>query len=223
MIPLRDHYPSGSFPLITRCLIAVNIVVFLYLFSLSEQQLDTFINSYALIPAVILSGNNLKSLITSMFLHSSFGHLFGNMLFLNIFGDNLEHRLGHLRFLIFYFISGLGAALAQIVISPSSLVPILGASGAIAGVMGGYLFFFPNHPIDILFSFGWVVRDATVPAWSMLFYWFFFQLISGLGSLALPQEGGIAYFAHLGGFLTGFLFAFVFKKRTTHHQRFSLI
>jgi len=183
--------------------------------------LAAFVNSYALIPAVLLSGKNLKSLITSMFLHSSFGHLFGNMLFLNIFGDNLEHRLGHFRFLIFYFVSGLGAALAQILISPSSLIPILGASGAIAGVMGGYLFFFPTHPIDILFSFGWIIRDATVPAWSMLFYWFFFQLISGLGSLALPQEAGIAYFAHLGGFLTGFLLAFFCSKKIAKRRNFN--
>jgi len=106
--------------------------------------LAAFVNSYALIPAVLLSGKNLKSLITSMFLHSSFGHLFGNMLFLNIFGDNLEHRLGHFRFLIFYFVSGLGAALAQILISPSSLIPILGASGAYCGVMGGYFVLFSD-------------------------------------------------------------------------------
>lgn len=213
MIPIRDHNPSGKFPFVTYFLIGVNIFVFLYMFFLPENQLENFIYSFALVPAFVKTGQNLFSFLTSMFLHGSFGHLFGNMLFLNIFGDNLEDKLGRIRYLIFYFLSGFGASLLQILVKPFSEIPMLGASGAVAGVMGGYLFLFPRHRIDVLFSSGWYLRRATLPAYTMLFYWFFFQLIYGLGSLGLPQLGGIAYFAHIGGFLTG-LGIVLFLKRS---------
>jgi len=135
------------------------------------------------------------------------------MIFLNIFGDNLEAKLGKIKYLLFYFLCGISASIFQIFTNPSSKIPMVGASGAIAGLMGGYLYLFPKRKIDVLFSFGWFLRVVTLPAWTMLFYWFFYQLIYGLGSLTLPSIGGIAYFAHIGGFLIGFLTIKLWKKR----------
>lgn len=215
MIPLKDHNPSGRVPFVNYILMAINVLVFGYSFLLPEDLLLSFIDKYALIPALIVQGKNLSSLITSMFLHGGLGHLIGNMLFLNIFGDNLEDKLGHIKYLLYYFVCGLGASILQIVISPGSTIPNLGASGAIAGIMGGYLVLFPRHQIDILFSFGFTLRQARVPAYFMLFYWFIAQLFSGVGSLAFMDQsmGGVAYFAHIGGFATGWLLISPFKKR----------
>jgi membrane associated rhomboid family serine protease len=215
MFPIRDHNPSGRAPFITYFLITLNVLVFGYMFLLPEDLLLAFINQYALIPALVFKGQNLFSLFSSLFLHGGLAHIFGNMLFLNIFGDNLEDKLGHFKYLLYYLICGLGASALQIALNSSSSVPNLGASGAIAGIMGGYLVLFPRHRIDILFSFGWSFRRATVPAYFMLFYWFVFQLFSGAGSLALMNQamGGVAYFAHVGGFLAGFLLIVPFKKR----------
>lgn len=207
MIPIRDHNPSGKTPIVTYFLIAINVLIFGYMFMLPENLLMEFINQYAVIPQLIISGKNLFSLITSMFLHGGWGHLIGNMLFLNIFGDNLEDTLGYFKYLLYYLICGLGASFLQILTSPYSTIPNLGASGAIAGVMGGYLILFPHHKVDVLFSFGYTLRKASVPAYFMLFYWFLAQLFYGVGSLAFMDEvmGGVAYFAHIGGFLTGLI------------------
>ena len=215
MIPIRDHNPSGRFPFINYLLIGINILVFIYTLILPEQMLTAFIDKYAIIPALVVKGQHLFSLISSMFLHGGIGHILGNMLFLNIFGDNLEDRLGHLKYLLFYLICGLAAAGLQILVDPSSIVPNLGASGAIAGIMGGYLVLFPRHKIDILFSLGWSLRQTTVPAYFMLFYWFAAQLFTGVGSLAYQDEmmGGVAYFAHIGGFLAGWLLIRIGRRK----------
>lgn len=215
MIPIRDHNPSGRVPIINYLLIGINILVFGYMFLLPENLLMNFINQWAIIPTSIVQGKNLVTLFTSMFMHGSLGHIIGNMLFLNIFGDNLEDQLGHLKYLIYYLICGLGASALQIFISSVSSIPNLGASGAIAGIMGGYLVLFPREKIDILFSFGWSLRQATVPAYFMLFYWFLAQIFSGVGSLAFMDQamGGIAFFAHVGGFLTGYLLVLPFKRK----------
>lgn len=221
MIPLRDHNPSGSTPFITYFLMAINILVFGYMFLLQENLLMGFIDQYAIIPSLIVKGQNLFSLISSMFLHGGIGHIVGNMLFLNIFGDNLEDRLGHIKYLLYYLVCGLGASALQILINPASAIPNLGASGAIAGIMGGYLVLFPRQRIDILFAFGWALRRITVPAYFMLFYWFVFQLFSVAGSLAFMDKmtGGVAYFAHIGGFLAGYLLIVPFKRRL--HSKFN--
>ncbi len=214
MIPIRDHNPSGGKPIITYLLIAVNILVFVYMFLLPENLIDGFINSYALIPAKVTSGHNLMTFITSMFIHGSIGHIAGNMIFLNIFGDNLENRLGHIKYLLFYLVCGLVASIAQILVDPTSTIPQIGASGAIAGLMGGYLVLFPQNQIDVFFSFGRFLSRGTVPAFAMLVYWFVFQMFDGVGSLTSTQElGGVAYFAHIGGFAAGFGIISVFKKR----------
>lgn len=211
MIPIRDHTPSGKFPFITYGLIGANVAVFLYMFFLGPSGVEGFIDSYALIPADIVRGQALLTLLTAMFLHGGFAHIIGNMLFLNIFGDNMEDRLGHARFLGFYLLAGLAGSALQIVINPLSTIPNLGASGAIAGVMGGYLVLFPRERVDILWTFGFI-GTSTVPASSMLGYWILFQFLYGFGSLGAALGGGVAYFAHIGGFAFGYLVTRLFFK-----------
>lgn len=213
MIPLRDHNPSGSIPLVTYTLIAINVLVFVFMMGLDERSLESYIAHYALIPRDIIRGIGLTTLITSMFLHGGVGHIVGNMLFLHIFGDNIEDKLGPVKYLGYYLLCGLGASFLQILVDPLSDIPNLGASGAIAGVMGGYLLLFPKHRVDILFSFGLYMQRASVPAYTMLFYWFVAQLFSGVGSLAIPAGGGIAYFAHIGGFIAGYGSLLPFKDK----------
>ena len=207
MLPIRDHNPSEQTPYVTIALMALNIVVFisyLPLFS-DERALFQFYSEWALIPANMADGRNLHGLFKSMFLHGGFLHLAGNMLFLWIFGDNLEEDLGHFGFIAFYLASGIGAGLVHVVASPGSAVPTVGASGAIAGVMGGYLLMYPKAKVDILFIFIFFVRVIAVPAWLMLGAWFGLQLLNGVGSSA--SAGGVAYWAHAGGFVVGFLLA----------------
>lgn len=202
MLPLRDHAPARTFPFITYLILGANILVFVLMFSMAPIELESFIETYALQPFEVTMGEAWYTLITSMFLHGGLGHIIGNMLFLHIFGDNLEDALGHLKYLAFYLFTGIGASIAQIITSPQSAIPVLGASGAIAGLMGGYLVLFPNHRIDILMPSLLGLYRATVPAYTMLLYWFVFQFFQGLGSLSI-EGGGIAFFAHIGGFITG--------------------
>ncbi len=201
MIPIRDHTPSGKFPYVTYGIIGANVAVFAYMLTLGSG-LEAFVAQYAVVSADITRGVNLASLFTSLFLHGGFAHIIGNMLFLNIFGDNLEDRLGHAKYLIFYLAAGIAGSVLQIVMDPSSAIPMLGASGAIAGVMGGYLVLFPHERIDVLWTWGFMLSRETVPARMMLLYWIFFQFISGIGSLGIAG-GGIAFFAHIGGFAFG--------------------
>lgn len=213
MLPLRDHHPAERTPIVTWLLLAANILVFGWMLTLSEAQLEEFINQYAVIPSLVVSGENLRSLLTSMFLHGGFAHVLGNMLFLHIFGDNVEDRLGHARFLLFYLFAGLLGSVAQIAVDPSSQIPMLGASGAIAGLMGGYLVLFPHARVDVLWTFGFYASVETVPAYSMLGYWILFQFIAGLGSFGVGAIGGVAYLAHIGGFAFGFVITRLFKHR----------
>ena len=208
MLPLRDSTPSNTFPLITVGLIIVNIAVFLYMLILPERALDSFIAQYALIPREM----SFRSIITSQFLHAGFLHIIGNMLFLHIFGDNLEDRLGHLKFLLFYLLCGIAAGLMQVFINPDSIIPVLGASGAIAGVMGGYLILFPHSRIDMLVFLGFFITTVRIPAALMLLYWAGLQLLYGTGSIG-TDSGGVAYFAHIGGFIAGLLIVALVPKR----------
>lgn len=213
MIPIRDHNPSGIFPIITYLLVTLNVLVFLYMLALPQPLLEDFVSSYALIPALVVNGQSLSTVVTSMFLHGGFGHIFGNMLFLNIFGDNLEDKLGHLKYFLYYLLSGGIGAFLQILINPDSTIPNLGASGAIAGLLGGYLVLFPKNKVDILLPFAWEFNTVSVPAYTMLIYWILAQFLFGLGSITLANIGGVAYFAHIGGFLAGFLLILPFKNR----------
>jgi membrane associated rhomboid family serine protease len=150
-----------------------------------------------------------------MFLHGGFMHIFGNMLYLHIFGNNIEDIMGRKRFTVFYIVSGLAASLLQIYVNPSSSVPNLGASGAIAGVLGAYLVTFPRAKVDTIVFLGYFIRWVRLPAVIVLGFWFIIQLFSGIGSLAYhtPDKGGIAFFAHIGGFIAGMVLVFFFKKR----------
>ncbi len=203
MFPIRDHNPSGRTPYVTWALMAINIVVFLSyvgLFS-DPRALNGFFFTFAAIPARITSGEGFETLITSMFLHGGWMHLLGNMLFLYIFGDNVEDEMGHLPFLGFYLGTGIIAGLIHIGSAPGSMVPTVGASGAIAGVMGGYLLLFPKARVDILLIFIVFFKVFPIPAWIMLALWFGLQFLGGLGSN--PNDGGVAYWAHAGGFIAG--------------------
>lgn len=203
MFPIRDHNPSGRTPFVTYALIAINIAVFLGTLDQdqSPRALMTFYANYALVPAFLSEGYGYSGLITSMFLHGGWLHIAGNMLFLYIFGDNLEDKMGHVGFSLFYLAAGLGAGLIHWLTDPFSTIPTVGASGAIAGVMGGYLLLFPKARVDILIILIVFFRVLPVPAWLMLALWFAMQLIGGWGTSS--DESGVAYWAHVGGFVVG--------------------
>lgn len=203
MFPIRDHNPSGRTPYVTYALILINVVVFFSYSSAlgSPAQAAAFFNTWGLVPANFSTGNGLTSIFTSMFLHGGLMHLGGNMLYLWIFGDNMEDELGHGKFLGFYLLSGVGAALAQVISNPASPVPMVGASGAIAGVLGGYLLLFPKARVDILFIIVIIFKIVPVPAWIVLSIWFALQVFSGAATPA--NTGGVAYWAHAGGFIAG--------------------
>jgi membrane associated rhomboid family serine protease len=205
MFPIRDHNPSGRTPFVTYALIAANVLIFLSYWSLfdSPRELSLFYSQWAFVPAQLSAGENATTLVTSMFLHGGIMHLLGNMLFLFIFGDNMEDEMGHIGFAVFYLISGIAAALAQYASGPLSPVPTLGASGAIAGVMGGYLLLFPKARVDVLIIIVIFFRVFPIPAWIVLLVWFGIQLFSSIGSSAF--DGGVAYWAHAGGFIAGLI------------------
>jgi membrane associated rhomboid family serine protease len=205
MFPIRDHNPSTKTPVVTWVLIVLNVAIHLWQVGKvsSEVQLYYFYDAYAMVPAEISARQDLWTLVTSTFLHGGWLHLIGNMLFLHIFGDNLEEALGHLGFLAFYLLGGVGAGLCQWASGPLSPVPTIGASGAIAAVMGGYLLLFPKARVDVLIFIVFIIRIVPIPAWMMLALWFALQVFSGFG--ANPLEGGVAYWAHAGGFAIGFV------------------
>ncbi|MFD1193373.1 rhomboid family intramembrane serine protease [Seohaeicola saemankumensis] len=203
MFPIRDHNPSQKTPYVTYALIVVNIVVFASYWGMfsDPRAINALFAAFALTPATVTGGSEWHTMLTSMFMHGGLMHLAGNMLFLYIFGDNLEEELGHLRYLGFYLVSGLLAALAHVISAPFSTVPLVGASGAIAGVMGGYLLLFPKARVDVLFIFIIFFKIFPIPAWVMLGVWFGLQLFNGVG--VDTQSGGVAYWAHAGGFIAG--------------------
>jgi len=201
MFPIRDHNLSGRVPYVTYALLAVNIAVFvLYWLTLpSENALAEFYYTWGLVPARLMQGQGYSGLLTHMFLHGGWMHLAGNMLFLWIFGDNLEDQIGHLRYLIFYLACGIAAALLQVAGDPTFGGPLIGASGAIAGVLGGYLVLFPRARVDVLFIFIIFFRVFSIPAWIVLGIWFAIQSFNGFSA----TQDGVAYLAHVGGFIAG--------------------
>ena len=202
MFPIRDHNPSERTPFVTIGLIFINLVMF-FLSEGWSPGFNTLWEQGALYPVAVTNGQNLWGLISHMFLHAGIMHIAGNMLFLWIFGDNLEDQMGHLPFLAFYLLGGLAAAGAQIAADPSSGIPMVGASGAIAGVMGGYLLLFPRARVDVLFIIVIILKIFPIPAWVVLGLWFIMQISSGF--MLAGGDGGVAYWAHAGGFLAGLL------------------
>ena len=215
MFPLKDHHPSGKFPLVNIVLIATNIYIFFK--ELTVLDLEAYIATYALIPANIdiASPETLTPFITSMFLHAGFLHILSNMWFLWIFGDNVEARFGHLKYLAFYLFCGIAASFIQYLFISNATLPMLGASGAIAGVLGAYLRFFPHAKIDTIIPVFGFPAIIAVPASFMLIYWFITQAFSGVASIivATASIGGVAYFAHAGGFASGLVASFLFAPR----------
>ena len=200
MFPIRDHNPSQRTPIVTWAIIALNIVMFVLTLPGSDAGAALWVR-LALYPLAIMHGEYLWGLASHMFLHAGLLHLGGNMLFLWIFGDNLEEQMGRPGFLLFYLATGLAAAAAQIAADPGSTVPMVGASGAIAGVMGGYLLMFPRARVDVVAIFIIFFKVFTVPAWLMLGAWLGLQLFGGF--TVTGDQGGVAYWAHAGGFIAG--------------------
>ncbi|AEI94030.1 MULTISPECIES: rhomboid family intramembrane serine protease [Roseobacter] len=213
MFPIRDHNPSGRIPYVTYMLMAANIGIFLSYFGIMEdvRAMNAFWLQWAMIPARLSQGDGYYTLISSMFLHGGFFHLAGNMLFLWIFGDNIEDELGHGKFILFYLCCGVIASLAQYAVDPMAMIPTVGASGAIAGVMGGYLLLFPKAKVDILIILIVIFRILPIPSWIMLMLWLGMQVIGGIGSSS--DEAGVAYWAHAGGFIAGLILLLPFWLR----------
>lgn len=221
--PFRDHNPSERTPYVTWAILIANIAIFLgyYLtFGGDPWALQSFFETWGLVP----SQPSVLTAVSSMFLHGGWMHLAGNMLFLYVYGDNMEDQMGHIGFLMFYLLGGFAAAAAQYLADPSSTIPMVGASGAIAAVMGGYLLMFPKARVDVLFFIVIFVRIFPVPAWIVLGAWFGIQLVQG--SVMPSDQGGVAYWAHAGGFAAGLLMAYplwqkrggiVFWRRTEGH------
>lgn len=216
MIPLKNLSPRRTFPLMTMVLIVANVIVFLHQLALGPQGNMAFLETYGLVPAKIqwaLSGRHVTMgaaftpFFTSMFLHGGILHILGNMWFLWIFGGNVEDRLGHAFYLIFYLICGLGSAATQTIFSWGSRVPAIGASGAISGVLGAYILFLPGSRILTLVPLFIIWFTAQIPALVFIGLWFMLQFLSGLGSLGTTSSGGVAWWAHVGGFVLGLLLA----------------
>lgn len=207
MIPLRDIIPSRTFPVVTVAILVANALVFLFQTSLAERDEIAFIHVFGLVPAAF----SPLTVVTSMFVHGGVFHFAGNMLYLWIFGDNVEDRMGHGRFLLFYVACGTAAAAAQVAANPASAVPMVGASGAIAGVMGAYLVLYPHSRVLTLLPFPLMLFE--VPAVFLLGLWFVGQFLSGLGSSAAAGgAGGIAFWAHVMGFVAGIVLVFAFRR-----------
>jgi membrane associated rhomboid family serine protease len=224
MIPIGDDPVRRGVPVVTILLIVINVLVFLYELSLGSR-LDGFVQAFGAIPVEITTGRDLPprapfdnvylTLITSMFLHGGWLHLGGNMLYLWIFGDNVEDTFGSLGFLLFYLGCGLAATLLQIALNTSSDLPSIGASGAIAGVLGAYLVLFPTARVRTVLILGFLILIPRIPALILIGGWFLLQLISGLGQLGIAEEtGGVAFWAHVGGFVAGLLLALLLRPRT---------
>ncbi|MBN1314636.1 MAG: rhomboid family intramembrane serine protease [Anaerolineales bacterium] len=212
MIPIQDMNPSRTKPVITWVIIALNVIVYLYEIVLDGMgQLDPFLYQAGVVPSLITTNlTNIPDIFTSMFLHGGWIHLLGNMLYLWIFGDNIEDRMGHGRFLVFYLVGGVLASVAQIIVSPGSNVPIIGASGAIAAVLGAYLVEYPRARVRSLLMLGYFIRFVHIPAVVVLGFWFVLQFFNGFLSLSSMSAGGVAYFAHIGGFVAGMILVKLF-------------
>jgi len=220
VIPLKDSNPTERFPIVTVLLIALNILVFLYEISLGEVLGEYFVGAFALVPARLFHAAAVLpgpfpagvTLFTSMFLHGGLLHLAGNMLFLWIFGNNIEDAMGRFRFIVFYLLCGMVAAVSHAMTNTQSLVPMIGASGAISGVLGAYLVLYPKARVLTLFILGFFVRLIEVPAIVVLGFWFVFQFLNAL--VTQGGGGGVAWYAHIGGFLAGMMLIGLFKRST---------
>lgn len=221
MIPLRDDNPASKPPIITVTVITICVLAFFYQVSLGQQAQQIFVMALGTIPATLIGNQQLPpelaiippvaTLFTSMFLHGGWMHLIGNMLYLWIFGDNIEDAMGHTRFVIFYLVCGVIAALAHAIPNAGSVVPMIGASGAISGVLGAYLLLYPHAKVLVLIPFGFYAHTVHLPAMAVLGFWFVFQIINS--ALTSTKTGGVAWGAHIGGFVAGMALIPLFKSK----------
>lgn len=225
MIPIRDRNPSGSFPLVTVSLILVNVLVFLFELSLGTR-LDSFLFQFGIVPIKVIysadiPGSNLANtyfpFLSYMFLHGGFVHLIGNMWFLWIFGDNIEDRLGRIPFILFYFICGIGSAIVHVYFNSQSGVPCVGASGAIAGVLGAYMVTFPRARVLVVLPLFIIWQIIELPAIFVLGFWFLIQFFTGAATISSAHGGGVAWWAHIGGFVLGIILIKIFPKARYRH------
>jgi membrane associated rhomboid family serine protease len=213
MIPVRDEIRTRETPVVNYLLIAVNVLVFVLMLSMSDTALEAFFYQHAMIPANYMDGSitfeDVMDIFTSMFMHAGLAHIGGNMLYLLIFGDNVEDRVGHSRYLVFYLVGGLIADLAHFLTDPYSILPTVGASGAISAVLGAYLVYFPGNQIATFIPLPFVrfYKLTMLPAAVVLGFWFVFQLFDGVAALGGADVGGVAVWAHIGGFVAGMLMA----------------
>lgn len=226
MIPLRDLNPSRTKPVVTWFLIGLNVVIFLFEKSLGAGAMRELVERFGVVPSVLISGEALGSYITpltAMFLHGGWMHLIGNMWFLYLFGDNIEDNFGRVRYVIFYLACGAAAAAMQVAVGPHADIPMIGASGAIAGVLGAYLTLYPRARVVTLVPIFIFIQFIELPAMFFIALWFGWQLLSGLTSLGVASlnQGGVAFFAHVGGFVAGLLLVWLFRRtpNETHGWR----
>lgn len=215
MIPIKDELKTRRVPIVNYLLIAVNVAVFVFQF-MSGSKMEAIIYEFAMIPSEITAGFDLgdaRDIITSMFMHAGWLHLVGNMLYLWIFGDNIEDRLGHFGYLVFYLAGGFVAAFTHVLVNPISQIPTLGASGAVAAVLGAYLILYPRSRVYTFIPIGFFVRVRMLPASVVLLIWFILQLFSGVLSLGTMDMGGTAFWAHIGGFVFGLIIGFLCKQK----------
>jgi membrane associated rhomboid family serine protease len=217
MIPIRDNIKPHRFPLVNSLLIIINVVIFILQWIVIDGPGIALLYQFAFIPANFLAApahlGNVRNLFTAMFLHAGLVHLVGNMLYLFIFGDNVEDAWGHLGYLIFYMVGGITASLAHVYTNPNSTIPTVGASGAIAAVLGAYLVLYPRSRVLTFIPLGFFMTLKTLPASIVLGVWFLLQFFSGVLSLGGPDVGGTAFWAHIGGFVAGVFLALLFGKR----------
>jgi len=206
-IPYKDENVSHTFPYVTVSLIVLNVIVFLW----SLLDFENIVFTYGFTPADFV----FLTFLTSMFLHGGIDHIFGNMLFLHIYGDNVEDKMGHFKFLAFYLLAGVAATLVHFLTSPASIIPTIGASGAISGVLGAYIVLFPKVKVKTLIGYGFFFQTARLPAYVLIGFWFVMQLVFGSISLVGGTGSGIAFFAHIGGFVFGYVITKIFKKFIT--------
>ncbi len=222
MFPIGDENNGRRLtPFVNYTLIAINVLIFLYQITLPEFELREFIYRWGAIPKNISAGDDVWGLLSSMFLHGGWLHIGGNMLFLWVFGDNIEDTMGHTKYLLFYLLSGLAAGYTQVIFDSNSVVPLVGASGAIAGVLGAYLVLYPRGNIRTLVVLGFFVTVLLVPAWIMIGIWALLQFFNGFAAVGVATEdsGGVAYFAHIGGFVAGVILVWLFRDRMAHERQ----
>ncbi len=219
MIPLRDTNRSANFPVMNWLILIANALVFFYEISLSQADLVQFSNQFALVPAQVNDApvHYAITVVTSMFMHAGWFHVLSNLWVLFIFGDNVEDRMGPLTYLFFYLLCGTAAALLQTFIFPDSQIPVIGASGAIAGVLGAYMFYFPRARVVTLIPIFFFISLVEVQALIFILFWFVIQLFSGLASIGI-ESGGVAWWAHIGGFLVGLVLSPLFLRRRLTRQ-----